>query len=53
MKDALSLAPHSEDAPYLALALCLKIPIWSNDGGFQEQRKVKIYTTAELIERLL
>lgn len=53
MKEASSLAAHSEDTPYFALALCLKVPLWSNDGGFQKQRKVKTYTTAELIKSLL
>lgn len=33
IEKALSLAPHEEDAPYLALALHLGIPIWSNDAG--------------------
>lgn len=31
MGEALSLAPHEEDAPYLAVAILLNIPIWSSD----------------------
>lgn len=47
--EALTIAPHKEDAPYLALALHLKIPIWSNDQGIHAQSKVKVYTTKELL----
>ena len=46
---ALTLAPHKEDAPYLAVALSREIPIWSNDRGLKNQNVVKIYTTAELL----
>lgn len=46
---ALALAPHREDAPYLAVALLYQIPIWSNDRGLINQNVVKIYTTADLI----
>lgn len=33
MNEALKIAPHKEDAPYLALALARNIPVWSNDKG--------------------
>lgn len=46
---AFALAPHREDAPYLAVALLYRIPIWSNDRGLKNQNVVKIYTTADLI----
>lgn len=52
MNEALSLAPHKEDAPYLALALSLGVPIWSNDKGFRDQTKVEIYTTPKLLTKL-
>ncbi|MBI1870412.1 MAG: hypothetical protein HYS07_04375 [Chlamydiae bacterium] len=45
---ALVLAPHDEDAPYLALALFLKISVWSNDKGLKNQTDVKVYSTTEL-----
>jgi predicted nucleic acid-binding protein len=41
-----------DDAPYLALSLALKIPIWSNDSAFKRQSLVKVYTTSELIKLL-
>ena len=52
MNEALKIAPHKEDAPYLALALARNIPIWSNDRGIHAQSKVKVYTTKELISTL-
>jgi len=41
-----------DDAPYLALSLALKIPIWSNDSAFKKQSLVKAYTTSELVKIL-
>lgn len=52
LRKALLLAPHEEDAPYLALALLLNLPIWSNDKGLKTQTRVKVYSTHELIEIL-
>jgi len=52
IKRSLQLVAHAEDAPYVALGLALKIPLWSNDSALKEQRKVVIHTTSELIELL-
>lgn len=49
---ALKIAPHSEDAPYLALALSMEIPVWSNDKGMQEQDRVKILMTHDVLNKL-
>lgn len=49
---ALALAPHKEDAPYLAVALLYEIPIWSNDSGLKNQPVIKIYTTTDLLKIL-
>jgi predicted nucleic acid-binding protein len=38
-----------KDAPFIALALKLGIPIWSNDLHFKKQNKVLSYTTDEII----
>ena len=43
----------SKDSPYLALALSIKSSIWSNDPHFKEQSLVKVYSTKELVEKLL
>ena len=52
IKDSAELVSHIEDAPYIALALTLKIPLWSNDAALKEQTKVKVLTTPELIKLL-
>ncbi|MBI2095854.1 MAG: hypothetical protein HYT89_06770 [Candidatus Omnitrophica bacterium] len=52
LAEAKKIAPHSEDAPYLALALALNIPVWSNDQGIHAQSKVKVYTTKALLTAL-
>ncbi len=52
MRQAIILAAHEEDAHYLALALLLRIPVWTNDQGFKKQGRVEIYTTTELFQRI-
>ena len=51
IKQALSLVAHDEDSPYVALALALDIPVWSNDYELKNlsSSKIKVLTTAELI----
>lgn len=41
-----------DDSPYIALALKLKCPIWSNDKELKKQNKVKVLSTEEIIEIL-
>lgn len=38
-----------DDAPFLAAALATGACIWSEDKHFQKQKKVKTYTTKELL----
>lgn len=52
MSKALEIAPHEEDAPYLACALHLGIPLWSNDAELKDQNLVKVLSTTELLEEL-
>lgn len=40
-----------DDVDVLALALTLKLPVWSNDNDFEESG-VEWYTTAELLKTL-
>lgn len=42
------LISHKTDVPFLALALELEIPIWSNDQHFKKQSSVKVFNTEEL-----
>jgi predicted nucleic acid-binding protein len=44
------ITPDPNDVMYLALALKLNCPIWSNDKKLKEQDLVKVYSTSELIE---
>lgn len=50
MKEALRIAPHPEDAPYLALALHLGVPLWSNDVALARQAEIVVYSTQELLD---
>ena len=46
---ALELTQDHDDWPFLALALSLSCPIWSNDWGMKGQTEVKVYNTGELV----
>ena len=52
LASALKLATHPEDAPYLATAMTLGCPIWSNDSDFSRQKKVPVISTAKLAETM-
>jgi len=49
---ASALIPDPKDAAYLALALRLFLPLWSNDPHFKNQSQIEVFTTKELIEFL-
>lgn len=46
------IAPDPADVPYLAVALHLRIPLWSNDTALKNQRSIPVYSTEELLELL-
>lgn len=50
--EALALAAHPEDSPYLALATILNCPVWTNDKDFTRQGKIRVVATKEVIEEL-
>src|SRR3989344_2275787 len=50
--EVILFSPDEKDKTYLALALKLNCPIWSNDKKLKEQNRVKIYSTEEIIEKL-
>lgn len=50
--DEVSDIPNKEDVDFAALALKLKLPLWSNDAGFKKQNKVKVYSTEEFLKEL-
>jgi len=41
------------DSPFIALAMLLNCPIWSNDAHFKRQNVIKSYTTKEIMDILL
>ena len=51
LKPALSFSPDPNDVDFLALALKLKLPLWSNDSGLKKQNKVKIFSTSDLLNK--
>lgn len=52
LKKAASLISDPKDGAYLALALRLFLPIWSNDPHFKTQSQLEVFTTTELVELL-
>ena len=50
LKNALVISPDSNDVDFLALALKLKIPIWSNDKELKKQWKIKVFSTKDILE---
>lgn len=52
LPEAKKFAPDPADTPYLALAIHLNIPLWSNDILLKEQDRVAVYTTQEVLNRI-
>jgi predicted nucleic acid-binding protein len=54
MKDAYEVMKEidEKDTPFLALALQLNCPVWSNDKHFKHQDIADAYTTVEVVELL-
>jgi len=50
--EAKKISPDPDDIQFLALALKLKLPIWSEDRALQRQSLVKVFTTSELLKAL-
>lgn len=53
LEKATTLLPDPDDVDFLALALSLKGAIWSNDPHFKQQSLVKVFTTKDLVKKLL
>ncbi|MFH0971621.1 MAG: PIN domain-containing protein [Candidatus Micrarchaeota archaeon] len=47
-----SLISDEKDQLYIALALKEGTPIWSNDLGFKQQRRIRVFSTLELAGEL-
>lgn len=47
---ALKISPDPDDVDFFAAALSLSCPLWSNDKQLQNQKKVVVLTTKNIIE---
>lgn len=52
LPDAKALVADPEDAPFIALALQLHLPLWSNDAPLKVQHTVPVYTTEDILSLL-
>ena len=54
IKEAFDLMKDRDpkDTPFLALALQLGSPLWSNDKHFKDLSQFRVYSTGSLIEEL-
>ena len=50
LEEAKNLIPDKEDIPFVACALVFNCPIWSDDKHFQQQKKIKIWKTEDIIK---
>jgi predicted nucleic acid-binding protein len=51
-KEAVLITPDVDDWPFFAAALSKNLPLWSNDKGLKQQKKIKIVSTEELFKLL-
>lgn len=52
LQEAENISPDIDDVSYLAVCLAKKMPLWSNDNYFMEQKKIPVFTTQQLIKHL-
>ena len=50
--EAKNISPDPDDIQFLALALKLDIPLWSEDKALKQQNVVKVFNTSELVKFL-
>ena len=50
--EAKRISPDPDDVEYLALALKLNCPLWSEDKALKKQDSLKVLTTSELLKLL-
>ncbi len=47
---ARTLCPDPDDVDYIALAMKLKCPVWSNDIKLKQQIAVQVFNTSEIMQ---
>ncbi len=50
-KKAIDVCTDPDDTAYVALAMKLNIPLWSNDTKLKKQNAVKVYNSAEILKQ--
>jgi len=45
---AMEISPDPDDADFLALAMLLNCPLWSEDKALRKQKDVEVYSSTEL-----
>ncbi len=50
IKIAREISPDKNDVDYIALALKLKCPLWSNDKELKKQDAILVYSTEDLVK---
>ena len=53
LKEALKICYDKNDIDFFALSLKLECPIWSNDKEFKKQNKIEIYSTKDILKKLI
>ena len=43
---------HKTDVPFIAVALSLNCPVWSDDKHFKKQKRVKVLTTKDMLKSI-
>ncbi len=52
IKEAIELMKNidEKDSPFVAVAMALNLPVWSNDKSLKKQKRVTIYSTDEVLK---
>lgn len=51
LEPASKISPDPDDIDFFALAIKLKLPLWSNDSLLKKQNKVKVFSTFDLLNK--
>lgn len=47
---AKKICPDQMDFPFFALALAMKIPLWTNEVRLKNQKEIVVYNTKEIVQ---
>jgi len=52
LEKASEMIEDKKEVPFIATALALNCPIWSDDKHFKKQKEIKVFTTKEILDVL-